>query len=270
MRQTAVVHFQWIPEGSEDLMRKIFDSDKSLGASYPPVLFWKGLMRRNGENILGTVYPEGNYYPDWAKKIFDKNRDNANITKFQEGYLHYCEGCFDEYRENGGREANAVPDPWHEIDWYCKYVPKYLEGKKELMVKGKYLLEEALGEVKGYCPPQHYSSKKSIKAAEDLGYDSFMIRNLIGLPVWKEGELTILPCAKIGERGYKESPVVFSYFDHLVGKEDIRGEFFRILKSSVPFSELPVSKKPIIRFSANQKLLHAAKRLRDKRKKIIK
>lgn len=267
--QSAVVHFQFIPKNSEGLMKELFYSGKKFGASFPPVLFWKNLPRKNGTPILETVYPKSNFYPKWARQIFEEGGDKSNIIKFQEGNLHYCEGCFQEYQKRGGREnKNATPDPWHEIDWYCKHVPKTLEGKKEVMFNGRELLEEVIGSVEGYCPPQHYSSKKGLQAAQDLGYNYFMVRNVTNLPVFKEGEMTVLPCAKIGERYYETSPVVFAYFDHLVENKDLRDEFFKYLDSSAPLSELPISKKPEKKIWINDKLVIGTKKFRDFKKRF--
>lgn len=273
MNQAVVVHFQWIPNIKKEIMEELFNSKKYFGASFPPVLFDKTLKTKDGKDILGRVYPDDNYYPNWAIKIFQKNKDNPFITKFQEGYLHYCEGCFQEFLEDGGREVeNAVPDPWHEIDYYCKHVPKSSEGKRELIESGKNLMKKFVGDPDGYCPPQHYSSKKTLEIVmePESGYDFFIVRNLTGLPVWKKNDLIILPCAEIGEKYTETSPVVYTYYNHLVEKEDVRKEFFKLLNSSVPFSELPVSKKPRVKVLINKGALTLRKRTRDWKKKIKK
>jgi len=263
MKQFPILHIQRTPEKSREILEYILGAKKPVGVSCVPALSDKRIRTEKGI-VYRRVYPEENYYTHWAKELIYGARYNSDIIKFQEGDLHFCEGCFEQYEKNGGRKNKGWPDPWHEGEWYCKH-NKNKEKIKKIMLSGKITLGDLFGESEGYCPPQHYSTKKSRKIAEQIGYKYFLVKNMTNLKSWKEGNMTIIPVAKIGEKYSKVSPAVFAYLDRLADNPQHLEKFYSVLENSVHPDELEISNKPTIKMCLNHLSIHSAKKLRDKK-----
>ena len=242
----------------------ILGAKKPVGISGVPALLDRRISTEKGV-VYEKVYREENYYSNWAKEFIDGTRYNPDIIKFQEGNLHFCEDCFEEYEKNGGRENNGWPDPWHEGEWYCKY-SKSKEEIKKIMLYGKGTLRHLFGNPDGYCPPQYYSTKKSRKTAEQMEYKYFLVRNMTNLNSWKKGNMTLLPVTKIGEKYSKVSPAVFAYLDRLADNPQHLEKFYSILENSVHPDELDIAHTPTTaEIFLNHVLIRVAKKLRDKK-----
>lgn len=263
MKQFPILHIQKTPKGSEKLLEKILEKESPLGISIPPVLLDKTLTI-NGRKISGEIYPENNYISDKVKKILKDYIGEPQIYLFQEGDLHFCPDCFKRFQKNGGRGSNGWPDPWHEGEWFCKSSRKIsFEQISQMMISGQKHLE-VLGAPKGFCPVQYYSTGRTRKAAEQLGYECLPVRNLTGMKsCWEEGNMLIIPAAKIGERFCEISPAVFAYLDRLAENPRQYEEFMSVVESSVDPFELRTSSKVPKRLPLNHLLNYLWKKKRD-------
>jgi len=108
----AGIHFQWINDKGETL-EKILSMKKTFIGFIVPALLDKSLTNK-GKDIFGRVYPEENYYPSWFVDALKQEVKNKNVIWAQEGFMHYCEPCFELFEQNGGRENHGYPDPFHE------------------------------------------------------------------------------------------------------------------------------------------------------------
>lgn len=267
MKQTAMLHAQMVPIESLDAFDKILSREEELLLSIPPVLLSKATKESYLKNVFNRIYLKESYIPEEGIEIIKTNLKKGHITLFQEGlWLHYCEGCFQEWYQKGGREnPNAWPDPWHE-NYYCKDSRDINQDK--LILKGLDLIIDKLYHPEGYCPAQHYCDEETIRAVDNHGFEYLAIRNLTNLPVWKEGKhITMLPCAKLEEKYSEISPIVFEYWDRIWNTSKFEA-FSKIHKNSVSPSKHPPSKKPKTKFKINQELLIQAKKLRDKKKML--
>lgn len=170
MKQTAMLHVQRVPIESLDKFDETLGKEEELILSIPPVLLSKAAKESHTKGIFNRIYLEENYISPEAIEIIKTNLKKGHITLFQEGFLHYCEGCFQEWKQKGGREnPNAWPDPFHEM-YYCSYSGTL--NHEERMADGRELikgilvdlqadkLEKAFASPKGYCPLNIIAIKK--------------------------------------------------------------------------------------------------------------
>lgn len=268
----AGIHFQYITDNGE-MMEKVLSSGKPFLAFIVPVLLDKNLKTQDGKEILGRVYPEENYYPEWFRDTLKQNRKNSNLIFVQEGYTHYCERCFEKFLENGGREKDAWPDPFHEhvcLDGHAQSLEeqaKSMEQGRELMDKILYFTSEMRRHPEIYCPPNHLWNQNTLDAAAKKAFRYVVTKYLIHLPAYYEYNyfrpFIVLPESKSGER--KNSPVISTYYDHLVeGKWE---EFQNVLNNS-DFASTHVSEKPMFLPALNQTLIKYFKQARDWKKRL--
>ncbi len=267
------VHFQFMTDNRE-IAKRLFGYNKPFLASIVPDLLDKTLKTEEGEKIYERIHPKDNYYPDWAIELFKANKDNPNVIWIQEGYRHCCGRCFNRREENRKAGKGNYPDIYHEhvcLDGHSQS----LEKQVEIIRKGGGKLTQGLGITPdGYCPPNHLHNKDTESAARIKDFKYFLTRNgfdyfipgLINLPAYEDYGLIIIPESNFGTS--TKSPVSLTYYDHLVEREDIREEFFKFLDSSVPLSELPISKKSKAKVFLNRRLIYAAKRGRDLKNRI--
>lgn len=261
---TLAVHFQYMNDDGK-LAKELFNSGKPFIASIVPNLLDKSMKTEEGEDIFNRIHPPNNYYPGWAKEIFKENWNKPNIIWAQEGYRHCCGRCFNQKEENRKAGKGNYPDPYHEhicLDGNTQSLEKQID----IISKGKELIKKELGiNPILYCPPNHLFNKDTLEATNNKfvgfltrnGFDYF-IPGMIKLPVYYDEELFIFPETKKGK-----SPIIMTYYNHICeGKVPNWREFF--LDSSYPYS-VNWSPKSIFKTWINEKLILAAKKMRDKR-----
>lgn len=259
----AGIHFQYITDNGE-MMEKILSKDKQFFLFIVRGLMDKTLEDSRGEKILGKVYPEDNFYKSWFIDFLKENRKNRKIIPVMEGNMHYCERCFEKFLENGGREKDAWPDPFHEHVCLDGKAQSYNEQFAKIKEGIDFFIETTGIFLRGYCPPNHLSNRDTRNVAERFGFDYFFIRNLLGIPAYCEtSNLIVLPEAKLGER--RTSSVIYTYYDHLVdGKWE---EFEKIFDLSDGRLNLSPS-KPFILDAINSQLVKYSKKARDWKKRL--
>lgn len=266
---TAGIHFQFITDNGE-VLEKILSLEQPFLGYIVPNLLDKNMKFETGGKIHERLHPKSNYYPKWFKNAIRENNDNPNITWVQEGYRHCCERCFENRR-----------DPYHEhvcLDGVAQNHEKQIE----VILKGSNLMQNELGiRPEGYCPPNHLHNNNTLITANQLGFRYFVTRNafdyfggLVTLPAYKQNNLNIEPESNtliiIPESKFEQgqnSPIIATYYDHLVaGKWE--NYLTHVLNFSDDLSGLPWNKKPKAKIWANDKLLIAAKKLRDLKRKL--
>ena len=262
----AGIHFQWINDKGETL-EKILSMKKTFIGFIVPALLDKSLTNK-GKDIFGRVYPEENYYPSWFVDALKQEAKNKNVIWAQEGFMHYCEPCFDVFEQNGGRENHGYPDPFHEH--VClNGNSQTLEEQKSAIKKGKEMLMDLTGIIpEVYCPSNHLHNKNTLLAAKDGDFKEFTTRNLLpfgGLTSYKDSAtgLRVFPESKIGEG--KNSAIVYTFYDHLVSGK--REDYSKILSES-DVEYLRFVDEPTKRVWLNQKMIMFSKKTRDWKRKF--
>jgi hypothetical protein len=255
----ALVHFQFTPDNGQ-MLEKILSTGKPFRASIPPVLLDKTLTNE-GKPIFGRVHPEeANYFDSWFIDALKDNRKNPNMTIVQEGFLHYCEKCFQIYEANDRK----APDPYHEHICISDLSAQSLDKQLKAIRLGKELLMDKLAldvPPDDYCGANHLTNSNTLRALNKEGFHYLVTKNVVGLPIYGDKGIIVLPEAEVGSRLSVTSPVVYAYYDHMVEQEGVGDAFLKVLGNSSAVIES--IRKPIIRGFFNQQAIFQSKIIRD-------
>lgn len=130
-------------------------------------------------------------------------------------------GCLLGQRGNLGicKYPHTITEPWHEN--LCLHNPSLdFEEQLSFMKKGKKKIKETFGiEPEVYCPINHLYDINTVKAAQILKYKYMMDLNLASILPYENNGLTILPEAKLGEKGAEKMDLVYTSYGDLQKKE---------------------------------------------------
>ena len=261
---TLAIHFQFM-NGVGDLAEQLLKTDKQFIASVVPNLFDPSMRTVEGAEIYNRIHLPDNYYSEESKEFFRELAEKENVVFVQEGYRHSCGRCYDKFEKNVEEGRGSYPDSYHEhvcLDGEAQSYGMQVES----MAEGRKILRRNGIEPLGYCAPNHLWNRDTLSAVANLDYGFFMTRNLIGLPNYltKVGGrfLHILPEAKVGSFGWRNSPVVYTFYDR--DAEAI----LDLLKTSEPLRDLERSLKPAVGVWLNDELVIASKKARDWKKRL--
>ncbi len=251
------IHLEYCDDKGERL-RQIADLGVPFNISPVSVLFLpEHEVFRNG------VYLSDYYYSKEIVSILkDFVKHRPDITFGQQGFSHYCPDCYEEFIKNNVPEKYAWPDRWHENK--CLYrKTKSADEQAEFMSRGKKVIEDILETSPIiYVAPNHQKDKNTDIAASQLGYKFLADRAILNIPLYKEGNLIILPET---ENLKMNAEIFYTHYDRM---KDNFEDYLNILKLSKSLDEINLSEKPKFKTALNYKLLIGRKKLRDITKRL--
>ncbi len=198
-------------------------------------------------SIAPFSLPEHWYSPETLELVRAiVQREGSHLG--QQGLNHKC------YHEH------KLVDPWHENVCLWKPSPS-AQQQRELMQKGKALLEDTFGiPVTLYVPPNHLFNTDTIDIASELGYRFFADKSIIPLSPYSQKNMIVVPETKIST---PNRPAYYIHYDEIPAN---RGCYEKILAEASSLDVLKPQTPRRLEITANTRLKHLIKRLRDIKK----